>query len=69
MVSNVQTDPRGSHPSLVRELRLITALLARILVQRGLSEGQALREAEALLRRVPPGRERVAGRSVVGRAG
>jgi hypothetical protein len=46
-----------SHPSVVREHREVSRLLAGILVQRGRSADQARREAEALLPHMPPARE------------
>jgi hypothetical protein len=48
------TDPMV-HPSFRREHQEITALLVRVLVAGGRSEPDAARDAEALLRPLPPG--------------
>ena len=47
-----------THPSVVRENREVSRLLAGILVKRGRSEDQAWREAEALLPHMPPACQR-----------
>jgi hypothetical protein len=42
------TEP-NNHPKFVREQRQITSILVGILIRNGRSEGQAAREAEAML--------------------
>jgi hypothetical protein len=49
------TDP-STHPRFIREQREITALLVQILIARGRSERQAIREAEAILAPMPQDR-------------
>jgi hypothetical protein len=56
-----------NHPSVLRERREVSRLLAGILVRRGRSEDQAWREAEALLPHMPPSSEQP-GRSPFKRA-
>jgi hypothetical protein len=51
-----RTDPT-THPRFQREQRQITAMLVTILARRGRSETEAVREAEALLAPLPPGRQ------------
>jgi hypothetical protein len=50
------TDP-SKHPSVMREQRLITAILVRSLVSKGRPEHEALQEAEAILAPIPAKRE------------
>jgi len=49
-----------SDPRLAREHRHICRLITMILMSRGLTEDEARRQAEALLRPVPPRRRRSA---------
>ena len=67
MISLADAPSPYSHPSVLRENREVSRLLAGILVRRGRSEDQAWREAQALLPHMPPGRERP-GRSLFKRA-
>jgi len=46
-----------SHPSLIREHRVVLRLFMMILMSRGVPEEQARQEADSLLRPLPPGRE------------
>lgn len=54
MISLADITGPYNHPSVVRENREISRLLAGILVKRGRSAHQARREAEALLPHIPP---------------
>jgi len=56
------TDP-AVHPRFVREQRQITALLTRLLVKRGRSEVQAVKEARAMLEPCPPAKPASARRA------
>ncbi|MFB3778930.1 MAG: hypothetical protein ACE141_15030 [Bryobacteraceae bacterium] len=55
MLDLSDVDESCTHPSVLRELRLITGILAGIFMRRGLKDEQALAQARRLLRR-PPGR-------------
>ncbi len=46
-----------SHPSLMREHKVLLNLITTILRRRGVSEQFARQEAEGLLRPTPPGKE------------
>jgi hypothetical protein len=46
-----------SHPSVVREHKLLIRLCVTILRNRGFSEERAAEEADGLLRHIPPGKE------------
>jgi hypothetical protein len=47
-----------SHPSLIREHKVVLRLFMIILMNRGVPEEQAKRQADRLLRPLPPGKQR-----------
>jgi|GEM_PF-2880275 len=50
MEADLLSPPSSSHPSLIRESRLLSKLVAAVLRTRGFSETAAIEEAKRLLR-------------------